>query len=193
MKLALVPAVTVVAIAATTLTACGGSSPSAQASAPPSAAAPGLPTVQPCDALDAAAVSKALGSTVRVDKGTAASPVCFLRPDQPDGAAFDMNYQWFYVHGLEDYFRTAKLPAGKLSDIAIPGADAGKLIINAEKSAYHVTGYIQNGALVQSVNGVGASKDAKRILAATKVILAQLSAGAPSTPAELASPSPSAG
>lgn len=187
MKLALVPALTVAALAAT-LTACGGSSPSAQPSA-----TPGLPAVQPCAALDAAAISRTLGETVRVDTGTTDSPVCFLRPSDPNGAAFDMNYQWFYVHGLDAYFRTAKLPAGKLSDVKIPGADAGKLIVNSGKKAYQITGYVQNGALVQSVNGVGATKDAARILAATKLILTQLSAGAPASASTAASPSPSAG
>lgn len=180
---ALIPALTVAAFAAATLTGCGGSSSSAQPSAQTSAqaSASGLPTVQPCSSLDAAAVSRALGETLRIDTGSASSPVCFLRPADATGAAFEMNYQWFYVHGLEAYFRTAKLPAGKLSDVKIPGADAGKLIVNADKKAYHITGYIQNGALVQSVNGVGATTDAARILAATKLILTQLSAGAPAS------------
>lgn len=188
MKLALVPAVAGIALA--TLSACGGAAPSAQPSATPT-----LPVVQPCDALDATAVSRALGRTVHVDKGSADSPACFLRPADPHGAAFDMNYQWFYVHGLAAYFRTAQLPAGKLSDVKIRGADAGKLIVNTSKNAYQITGYVQNGALVQSVNGVGAAKDAPRILAATKVILSQLSAGAPAYLTKLgsASPSPSAG
>lgn len=186
MKHPLVPAVVVAALAAATLSGCGGSSPSASTS--PSAAA--LPAVQPCAALDAAAVSRALGSKVRIDTGTATSPICFLRPSDPHGAAFDMSYQWFYVGGLEAYFRTAHLPAGKLSDIKVPGADAGKIIVNTDKSAYHITGYVQNDALVQSVNGVGSRQDADRILAATKLILAQLSAGAPATPAAIDSPSP---
>jgi hypothetical protein len=184
--LALVP---LLALAA--LTACGSQAPEASGpSAGASASAPTLPTVQPCDALDASKVSAALGTTVTINTGSAASPICLLE-DNATGTAFDMNYQWFYVNGLNAYFKTAQLPQGTLRDITVPGADAGKLIVNPRTKAYRATGYIQNGALVQSVNAAGPPADAARILAATKVILAELSAGAPSTPASLASPSPS--
>jgi hypothetical protein len=193
---ALVPLTAVTALALTVLTACGSSASTGLAPTLPSSSAastPALPTVQPCDALDAKAISTTLGATVTIDKGSASAPVCALRPNTTSGAAFDMNYQWFYVNGLETYFKTASVPKGKLSDIKVPGADAGKLIINSTAKAYRVTGYIQNGALVQSVNGAGAPSDAQHILAATKVILAELSAGAPRTPAALASPTSPSG
>lgn len=187
MKHALPAAILTLAALGVGLTACGGST--APSAAQPSSSVPALPTVQPCDELDPAAISTTLGTTVRIDTGTTAAPVCFLRPSAADGAAFDLNYQWFYVDGLNAYFKSAKLPAGKLSDVKIPRADAAKLIVNRTKKAYQVTGYVQNGALVQSVNGAGAPKDAARILAATKLILTQLSAKAPASPSASSSPS----
>lgn len=179
MKYVLPAAPVVATIAAlAVLSGCGSST----SSAPSAASSSALPSVQPCDEVDAGAISTTLGQTVRVDTGSADAPVCFLRPSAARGAAFDLNYQWFYVDGLDAYFKSAKLPAGSLHDVKVPGADAAKIIVNKTAKAYQATGYVQNGALVQSVNAAGAPSDGARILAATKLILTQLSAKAPSTP-----------
>lgn len=172
----------VVSTLALGLAACGGTSTS---SASPSGAASGsdapakqMPTVQPCDYLDTAKIGAILGyaETKHADSGD-----CALTPTVRGGADFQFNYQWWFKGGLAASWKSMKSSIhGTASKISVPGADDARLVINVSKKAVQITGFVENDTLVQLVNAQSLPKDRTRLLAATKEILAELSAGAPS-------------
>lgn len=174
---ALLPALLLVVAAA--LAACG-SGGSGSSTADPSAT-PSWPAFDPCDGLDPAPVSSALGHGLKVDRGTKASARCALLPLEKGGPTYSLNYLWF-TGGLDAAFDTMKIPAGTVSRPTVPGADAARLIVQQTPKAYAVTGFVQNGNLIQSVNGLALKPyDAGRTRRATLVLLAQMSANAPAT------------
>ncbi|SFC14411.1 Protein of unknown function [Nocardioides terrae] len=148
-------------------------SPTGSPSSAPSAAAP---TLNPCDAVDVAAVSRVLGSKLTKETGTAAAPRCTLTPVEKGGPAFDLSYLWF-DQGLEAAWSSMQVPAGTVSRPTVPGADDARLVVNDSGSAYAVTAFLQNGKLIQSVNALAlAPYDGPKVLHATKLLLRQLSA-----------------
>ena len=169
----------VVSTLALGLAACGGTStPSAAGSDAP---ATQLPTVQPCDYVDVAKIGAILGYGITKNTGTASAPSCALTPQITGGAIFQLNYQWWYEGGLADAWKKmSKSIQGTVSTIKVPGADDARLVVNATKKAITVSGFVEDGTLIQVVNGEALPKDRARLLAATKEMLAELSAGAPS-------------
>jgi hypothetical protein len=165
-------------------TATGSSTgPSAGASASPTGPGTGSPTaaasqevLNPCDAVDAAAVSRALGRAVRKDTGTADAPRCALLPVEKGGPTFTLSYLWF-DQGLEAAWSTMQVPAGTVSRPRIPGADDARMVVNDSGSAYAVSAFLQNGDLIQTVNALALPPyDGPRLVRATRVLLRQLSA-----------------
>jgi hypothetical protein len=182
------------------LAACGSDAdPSADssaaaggASASASTSASAWPDFDPCDGLDAGPVSRALGWKLKVDRGTKANPRCALVPVKKGGPTYQLNYQWF-PDGLEAAFDTIKIPAGTVSRPKVPGTDAVRLIEQPSKSAYAVTGFIQNGALVQNLNGLALKPyDAAKVRKAALVLLGEMSANAPLSAVKSPASSPSA-
>ena len=176
------------------LAACGGSSdedaqsapplPANTASAPASGDASATATAtatpfNPCDGLDAAAISKALGSAVKVETGTASEPRCALLPKKKGGPTFDLSYLWF-DGGLDAAWDSiTDKPAGTLTQPAIKGADATRLVVQRKPNGYAVSAFLQNGTLIQSLNGIALPPyDAAAMQRATTTILTQLSAAA---------------
>ena len=171
------------------LAGCGGSSGASSGatstgtpttgSASPSASASAA-TFNPCDSLSAKRISKALGATVSITTGTAATPRCGLLPAKKNGPTFELSYLWF-DGGLDAAWKTlSDKPAGTVTEPTVPGADAAKLIVQRKSSGYVVSAFLQNGKLIQSLNGVALPPyDAKAMARATTEILAELSAGAP--------------
>jgi hypothetical protein len=77
-----------------------------------------------------------------------------------------------------------QVPAGTVSRPSIAGADDARLVVNDSRSAYAVSAFLQNGTLIQTVNALALPPyDGPRMVRATKVLLAQLSAAAPDSPA----------
>jgi hypothetical protein len=152
---------------------------SASTSASPggtSSASPSQPTFNPCDGVDAAAVSSALGSDLKKETGTAGSPRCALLPVEKNGPTFELSYLWF-DQGLESAWSTMQVPAGTVSRPRVAGADDARLVVNDSRSAYAVSAFLQNGKLIQTVNALALRPyDGPRVLRATKLLLAQLSA-----------------
>jgi hypothetical protein len=149
-------------------------SPSAGTSSPSASAS--TASFNPCDGVDAAAVSKALGADLKKETGTADNPRCALLPVEEDGPTFELSYLWF-DQGLEAAWSTMQVPAGTVSRPRIAGAEDTRMVVNTSASAYAVSAFLQNGSLIQTVNALALRPyDGPRVLRATKVLLAQLSA-----------------
>lgn len=169
-------------VALTSLAGCSSEGesggPAAHASASTShTATPTEPAFNPCDGVDAAAVSRALGSPLRLSTGTAEAPRCSLLPVHKGGPTFALSYLWF-DQGLDAAWRTMQVPAGTVSRPAVAGADDARLVVNESGSAYAVTAFLQNGTLIQTVNALALPPyDGPKVLRAVRVLLQQLSAG----------------
>lgn len=164
-------------VATGSLAACGGSGdPKADPSASPS-----WPAFDPCDGLAAAPVAKALGHGLTIDRGTTSAARCSLLPTERGGPTYSLNYLWF-TGGLDAAFATMKIPAGSVTTPHIAGADAARLIVQRTPKAYAVSGFVQNGDLIQSVNGLALKPyDAAKTRRAALVLLREMSANAPAT------------
>ena len=168
------------------LAGCGSSSNtstaagSTTATASPTASASAQPVVQPCDAIDTAALTKVLGYGITKNTGTKANPSCVLTPSIRGGAVFQLNYQWWFKGGLDASWKSMKKSiTGHASTVKVPGADAARLVVRTTKKAAYVTGFVENDALVQVVDAEALPKDATRLKRAVLEALAELSAGAP--------------
>lgn len=177
------------------LAACGGSAssdgatsaassdaasvtPSASPSSTASAAAKAF---NPCDSLSAKKVSRALGATVRITKGTADTPRCALLPAKKGDPTFELSYLWF-DGGLESAWRTMGVHTGTVTSPHVAGADDARQVVQRTSAAYAVSAFLQNGSLIQSLNGLApAPYRVKPMERATAEILRELSAGAPAS------------
>lgn len=164
------------------LAGCGGSDPSADPSgggSPSASPSSQWPTINPCDGLESAPVARALGAALKVDKGTTANARCALLPVEQGGPTYEINYLWF-PGGLDAAWNTLQAPPGSVTSPKVAGADAARLVVYPTKKAYYVSGFVQDGALIQSFNGLAlAPYDAGRMRRSALVLLAQLSANAP--------------
>lgn len=158
----------------------GSSSPaSSSGSAPASASASAGPAFNPCDSLHARRISRVLGAKVTITRGTADTPRCALLPARKGGPTFEMSYLWF-DGGLDRAWQTMKVPAGATTSPVVPGADAARMVVQQDQRGYLVSAFLQNGPLIQSLNGVALPPyRVARMQRATAEILAELSAGAP--------------
>jgi len=161
---------------AATITGCGGAT---DPKADPSASA-STPTFDPCAGLAAAPVAKALGAGLKVDRGTTGSARCALLPAKKGGPTYELNYLWF-DGGLDAAFATMTIPAGTVTKPKVAGADAARLIVQKTSKAYYISGFVQNGNLIQSLNGIALKPyAAAKMHRAALVLLAEMSANAPS-------------
>lgn len=171
------------------LAGCGGAEDPEAAATPAdphtaaaSSSAAGSPSADPelfnpCDSLDAAAVSARLGSPVRVSTGTADAPRCALLPEAEGGPTFEVSYMRFPA-GLDKAWETMDLSEDAVTSPDVPGTEAARMVTNRTDGAYAVTAFIENGDLVQAVNALAlAPYDTAAVDAAVAEVLAQLSAG----------------
>lgn len=138
------------------------------------------PAFNPCDSIDATAVSAALGATVTKETGTAEAPRCALVPQADGDPAFELSYLWF-DQGLDAAWKTLK-PSGDapVTSPAIAGAEDTRVVAYTAEAAYAVSAFMQNGALIQTVNALALdTATAPAVDAAVTEILTELSAGAP--------------
>lgn len=179
------PRAVLAAVAALLLFAgCGGEDPepSATPSLPAGHAGVASPSgtataFNPCDAVDADAVSAALGSPLRLERGTATNVRCSLLPAEEGKPTFELSYLWF-DDGLAAAWETMEIPAGQVRTPRIPGADDARIVVNESAEAYAVSAFLQNGTLIQTVNALAlAPYDGPRVDRAVETLLTQLSAG----------------
>ena len=168
----------VAVLAATALAGCSSSdnAPTADPSPGTSAAAVGW---SPCDGVDAATVSAYAGEELTESTGTADQPRCTFTPVEKGGPVFDVNFLWFDGGLTEALDSMGKVP-GTATDIDVPGADAARLVVHARRPAVFVTGFVQSGGLVQSVNALQLRPyDEQSVVATTTKLLAALVRAAP--------------
>lgn len=136
----------------------------------------------PCDGLTARAASRLVGEEVRQDQGTPEQPRCTFTPARTGGPAYDVSYLWF-DGGLDEALDAMGAVGSQLEPVPIPGADAARLAVRARKDGVLVTGFVQTGGLVQSVNAVDLRPyDEDAVVDGTKALLAELAAQAPQHP-----------
>lgn len=130
----------------------------------------------PCDVLDERFVERHFGSDTTEQAGTARRPECRFVPAQEGDPAVTVNYQLF-SGTLDEVFATMDIsPDAEVSAPDIAGADDARIIVNTNKQDAGVTGFVDNGGLVQNVNVVDpAPYDARRLLAGVRAVLTALS------------------
>ncbi|WP_121254254.1 hypothetical protein [Nocardioides ferulae] len=146
----------------------------------------------PCDGLSAREVSGVLGQQLRKDTGAGTENTestepgvvrCALLPVREGDATFDASYLLF-DGGLDAAWATLGdgpdgSVGGRVTRPSVPGADAARLVVNTTRKAALVTGFVENGDLIQTVNAVDLYPyDAGALVRATRLVLEQLSAHA---------------
>lgn len=166
-------------LALLSLTACGADDPADPSASASSSGKASEETFNPCDGLDIAPVEEALGAELRVEKGTSAAPRCALLPKDSGGTAYELNYLPFQGT-LAEAWKTMDVQSGDVSEPKVEGADDARLVKQQGVSSYAVTGFVQNGNLIQSFNSVDLEPyDGDAMDRAAQALLEQLSANAP--------------
>ncbi|GAA1514532.1 hypothetical protein [Nocardioides humi] len=168
---ALLPALTLL------LAACGGEEVGAK---------PELPTEtpalwNPCDALDAAFVKEQFGVDATEHAGTPTKPECRFTPvDSASGEAVVTSNYLLFPGSLEDAWKTmGQQPDADVRTPEIAGADDARVVVSATDEQLYVTGFVQNGDLIQQVDVVDpAPYDDGRIVRGVEATLTLLSAHA---------------
>jgi hypothetical protein len=140
----------------------------------------------PCRDLRAGRVGAALGADVTRDTGTVETPRCAFLPVEDGGPTLNVTYLWF-DGGLDEAFSSMGRIDGEVTRLQVPGADAARLVVNAGRKATLVTGFVQTGALIETVNAVQLAPSRPRDVArATRQVMATLAERAPASPAAAA-------
>lgn len=140
-------------VLATTVAGCGGGDDVGPKPSLPSET-PAL--FNPCDGLDAARVTAAVGSTTPLTEsaGRPTAPECRFFPPKGSGQpAITVNYTLF-SGTLQEYFARMGAANADVTTPRLPGADDARLVISAEKDQLYVTGFVQTGTLFQVINVV---------------------------------------
>jgi hypothetical protein len=170
------------------LTACGGSpephaTPTSPAAGPSDVSTP-LPGADwnPCADLAAARVSAALGTEVTKENGNDATPRCAFLPVAEGGPTLNVTYLW-YDGSFEEAWDSMGRIRGRVTGLDVPGADAARLVVHTRKKAVLVTGFVQTGELIETVNAIALDPDDRAALvAATRQVLTALARNAPASP-----------
>lgn len=175
-------------VAALTLVLTGCSDDATDAAAEPTGEMPSFPTSgpalwNPCDGLELTEVQRALSVELSVATGSPDAPQCTFTPTQDGEPALDVNYQ-LYPGSLEELVDTFGVPTeGSEIDVTTPDvldADDARLIVSVVDDTLAVTGFVQNGDLVQTVDVIDPQPyDQARVVRGVREVLAAFSAAAP--------------
>jgi len=116
--------------------------------------APDEPLWNPCSALATSLVERLFGGTTTKQAGSATNPACSFTPGDEGGVVLDANYL-LYPAGLERAFETFGVDQGDTTVVTsprIPAADDARVVVDARDDALLVSGFVQNGNLIQTVN-----------------------------------------
>jgi hypothetical protein len=128
-----------------------------------------------------------------VDTGTVDQPRCAFLPAAKDGPTLNVTYLWF-DGGFEQAFASMGRLPGRVSRPAVPGADAARLVVNTNRQATLVTGFVKTGRLVETVNAVQLTpSDPQAVVRATRRVMATLVGHAPASEAAAAKATSSPG
>lgn len=158
-------------------------SPSTSPSSPEASPSAVEPAWNPCSGLRPAAISRALGTEVTIETGTVSTMRCALIPTVDGDPTLDVNYAWMGLPLDAMIDQMGVDAAATVTSPRIVEADGARLIVNRQDRALAVSGFVQNGDLIQTVNAFAlAPYDAAAVVTATRVVLTQLSQAAPDRP-----------
>ena len=169
------------------LTACGGGADGESSMSSSSGSSGDAPAAwNPCRDLHADRVGAALGADVTLDTGTAEAPRCAFLPVADGGPTLNVTYLWF-EGGFDEAFASMGRIDGAVTRLTVPGADAARLVVNAGRTATLVTGFVQTGGLIETVNAVQLAPSRPQDVArATRQVMTTLVMHAPASPAAAA-------
>lgn len=167
------PAAALLSALALLLAACGGEEVGAK---------PDLPTEtpalwNPCDVLDPAYVKAQFGSETTEHSGTPTKPECRFAPAEGSGEPVVTSNYLLFPGTLDEAWATmGQQPDADVRTPAIDRADDARVVVNAAEDQLYVTGFVQNGNLIQQVDVVDpAPYDARRIVRGVETTLTLLS------------------
>ncbi len=137
------------------------------------------PAWNPCGDVEPATVGAALRADVTRETGTADNPRCAFLPKLDGGPTLNVTYLWF-DGSFDQAWRSMGTLDGTVTQLDVPGADAARLVVSASRKAVLVTGFVQTGRLIETVNAIElAPYDRARVVGATRAVLATLASHAP--------------
>lgn len=143
---------------------------------------PDLPDVtpalwNPCDVLDARLIEREFGSVASEESGTPSLPECRFKPDEKSGQAVVTASYTLFSGTLDEAWESMGQPEdAEVTEPEIDGADAARVVIDVVRKQLYVTGFVQNGELIQNVNVVDpAPYDEQAVLAGVRTVLTLLS------------------
>ena len=164
-----------VVVAALVLTSCSDSDPEPEPT-PDEIAGVGW---SPCDGLSAERVSEIAGEAVEKQTGSTDAPRCTFTPTTEGGAAYDINYLLF-DGTLDEALSSMGSASQRLRPVQVPGADSARIAVRERDSGILVSGFVETGGLVQSVNAVDVKPyDRRALVDSTTALLAELVTQAP--------------
>lgn len=133
----------------------------------------------PCDGLLASQVAATFDVEMTMETGTPAEPVCRFTPAGAGDPAVDANYMLF-PDGLDAAFESMSgLDPDDVRRVTVEGADDSRIVVDFTESELLVSGFVQNGDLIQTVDVVDPQPyDQTRNVRAVRLILGELSAHA---------------
>ncbi|HET9419579.1 MAG TPA: hypothetical protein VFO49_00495 [Nocardioides sp.] len=146
---------------------------------PPAAPTPTEALWNPCDALDAKGVNRAFGVSATEDAGTPTSPSCSFAPKTEGDPVVDANYVLF-PEGLDAAWETmGRSETAQVSSPKVQGADDTRLVVDSDAQQLYVSGFVQNGDLIQTVDAIDPKPyDRRQVVDAVNWALGELSAHA---------------
>lgn len=143
---------------------------------------PDLPDETPalwntCDVLDPRFIEREFGSVTTEEHGTAALPECRFKPEKESGQAVVTSSYALFDSTLEEAWESMGQPEGaQVTEPDIEGADAARIVVDVVRKQLYVTGFVQNGDLIQNVNVVDpAPYDEQQVVSGVRATLAVLS------------------
>ncbi len=131
----------------------------------------------PCDVLDPELIERAFGSVATEESGTPEAPECRFKPDEESGQAVVTSSYTLFDGTLDEAWDTMGQPErAEVMEPDVEGADAARIVVEVVKKQLYVTGFVENGDLIQNVNVVDpAPYDEEQVLAGVRTVLTALS------------------
>jgi hypothetical protein len=149
---------------------------------PPAGGPTGTPTEglwNPCDALELSAVSDWFGGDYTKDSGTLSAPRCTFTPATDGDPVIDANYQPF-PGGLDAVFESMDIDPDDVREVEVAGADAARIVVDFDDRQLFVSGFVQNGDLIQTVDVIDPQPyETSVVVRGVRSVLAEFSAAAP--------------
>jgi hypothetical protein len=161
------------AVAAVLLAGCGGEDVGEKPDLPDETPA----LWNPCDVLDVRLVERAFGSVTTEEQGSETTPECRFAPAEKSGQAVVSSNYTLFSGTLDEAWESMGQPDdADVTEPEIEGADAARIVVDVVRKQLYVTGFVENGDLIQTVNVVDpAPYDEQQVLTGMRATLAVLS------------------